>query len=148
MGGPFTSLVGQGGAVFKLGLAHDFAPRHDEGFVSPFLQHAEEIFSTALAGGPGDCEWALLVSPEGGIHMLAANGWQLEPLRIDHGAREAFRVTRSGGRVRVEARSAGGSCFLESGAAPAAFRPVLSNFPQYLTVAGSAPCSRIPPADR
>jgi hypothetical protein len=91
--------------------------------VSPFLQHAEEIFRTARQGGEEDCELAILVGRDGQIHMLTEPGWELEPLRLDRGAQAAYRVVRKGGRVRLEARSAGQSCVLE------AERPAACNFP-------------------
>jgi len=100
--------------------------------VSPFLKHAEEIFTTACQGGAEDCEWALLVGGDGAIRMVAGSGWRLEPLRAHHGARAAYRVTRKSGRVRVEARSSGESCLLESSQAAVAVRPALRDFPQYV----------------
>ena len=134
MGGAFTYHVGPSGAGFNPRFAHDFPLPPDEKIVSSFLRHAEEIFSAALQGGADDCQWDLLVNPDGAIRMVAGHEWGLEPLRIDHGAHEAFRVTRTGGRVRVEARSAVGSCCLESGRAAAAIRGLFSDFPQYQTV--------------
>jgi len=101
--------------------------------VSPFLRHAEEIFTTAQ-GGAEDCEWSLLVNRDGALRMVAGSDWGLDPLRLHHGAREAYRVTRVGGQVRVEARSASESCVLQSNVAKAALRPTLADFPQYLTV--------------
>jgi hypothetical protein len=97
--------------------------------VSRFLKHAEEIFATAREGSE-DCEFALLVGGDGGIHVLTGSGWELEPLRLYHGAAAAYRVTRTGGRVRLEARSAAESCRLETGAAAAA-RAGLRDYPQY-----------------
>lgn len=82
--------------------------------MSSFLQHAEEILRTAQQGGEEDCELAILVGWDGGIHMLSEPGWELEPLRLDHGAQAAYRVVRKGGRVRLEARSAGQSCVSET----------------------------------
>ena len=65
--------------------------------------------------------------------MLAGCGWELEPLRLDHGAKAAYRVTRSGGGVRVEARSADEACLLQSRPAQPR-RAALPDFPQYLTI--------------
>jgi hypothetical protein len=120
--------------VFVLGrgirLSHESARAGDEKFVSPFLRHAEEIFAAAT-GGAEDCAWSLLVGRDGAIRMVSGNEWQLEPLRLHHGAREAYRVTRAQGRVRLEARSGSKSCVLQSGE-PAHLRPMLADFPQYV----------------
>ena len=44
---------------------------------------------------------------------LSADGWNLEALRLHHGAAAAYQVTRRDGRVRVDARSAEGTCVIE-----------------------------------
>ena len=105
----------------------------DKEVVSALFQHAEEIFRAARQGGADDCEMAILVSQDGGIHMLAADGWELEPLRLHHGARAAYRISRRAGGVRLEARSADESCLLQS---KQAFRPTgaIPDFPRYLTL--------------
>ncbi len=113
---------------------HAFTSLNDENFVSAFLKHAEEIFAAAREGGSEDCELAILVGRDGGIHMLPAAGWELEPLRTHYGATAAYRVLREGRRVRLEARSAGGSCVLESGSPPVPAAGILQDFPQYLTI--------------
>jgi len=101
--------------------------------VSAFLKDAETMFHTARQGGREDCELAILVGRDGGIHMLPASGWELEPLRLHHGARAAFRITRNSRGVRLEARSADEACLLQ--AKPGRpWRPALSDFPQYLTI--------------
>ncbi|HEY2016537.1 MAG TPA: hypothetical protein VGH38_23700 [Bryobacteraceae bacterium] len=104
--------------------------------MSPFLKHAEEIFLAAQQGGREDCEFAILVGSDGAIHMLPATGWELEPLRIEQGARAAYRVTRAGGRVRLEARSADESCVLqakpEKKASP--WRAQIPEYPRYQTI--------------
>lgn len=110
---------------------------NDKQFVSCLLKHAEEIFEAAQSGEQ-DCDFSILIHSNGGIHMLAGSDWSLEPLRIHHGAQAVYRVKRSGGRVRLEARSADESCTLE--AAPPATRlswpaPALAaDFPRYLTI--------------
>ena len=114
-------------------MFHDSCGLHDKDIVSPLMKHAEEIFTAAREGGREDCEVAILVGRDGGIHMLPASGWELEPLRLHHGAQAAYRISRGGGGVRLEARSAGESCVLESGKAPPARSP-LRDFPQYLRI--------------
>jgi hypothetical protein len=81
--------------------------------VSRFFQHAEEIFQTAQAGRD-DCELSILIKPDGGIHVLEAPDWALEPLRLHHAASAVYRVSRRRGKVRLEARSAGESCVMEA----------------------------------
>src|SRR5689334_17363135 len=100
----------------------------DKVFVSPFLQNADEIFQTARDAGPEDCDMAILVKGDGGIHMLPACDWELESMRLHHGARAAYRVSRKDGGVRLEARSASQSCLIQS-AKP---ERLLSDFPRYL----------------
>jgi len=71
---------------------------------------------------------AILVKADGGIHMLPASDWELESMRMHHGARTAYRVSRKDGGVRLEARSASQSCLIQS-TKPERF---LSDFPRYL----------------
>ena len=78
-----------------------------------FLQHADEIFSTARQGA-GDCEMAILVHADGTIHVVPGEGWATDLLRFHHGAEAVYRVTRSGQGVRVEARKSGECCELRS----------------------------------
>ena len=119
--------------IEDLECLHNSRAAHDKNFVRAFLKDAEEIFQTARQGGREDCELAILVGRDGGIHMLAGSGWELEPLRLHHGAKAAYRITRNGGGVRLEARSAGEACLLQ--AKPARpWRAALPDFPQYLTI--------------
>jgi hypothetical protein len=106
------------------------AGRPDKVFVSVFLQHAEEILRTAEQGGTEDCRLSILVGWDGGIRMVAGSEWELEPLRIHHGARAAYRVTRNAGAVRLEGCSADRTCLLQSGGSAAA-RPAWADFPRY-----------------
>jgi hypothetical protein len=101
-------------------------------FVSAFLKHAEEIFATARTAGAEDCDLSILVNREGGIHVIEAAGWQLESLRAHHGASEAYRVHRTHGSVRLEARSATQSCHLAADRPERRLLPSLQDFPRYL----------------
>jgi hypothetical protein len=98
----------------------------------------EEIFATARQGGPEDCDLAILVSRDGGIHMVAGSDWGLEPLRVRHGATTAYRIARNGGHVRLEARTAGQACVLRAdrpGPPPGhSVCATIPNFPGYLTI--------------
>jgi hypothetical protein len=100
--------------------------------VSAFLKHAEEIFAAACTAGPEDCDMAILVNRDGGIHMVAGTGWQLEPMRLHYGASAAYRVNRKGGQVKLEARRANESCTLVAEQPIRASRNGLADFPQYL----------------
>ena len=122
-------------AAWKPLVAHDFREANEEKVVSAFLRHAEEIFAVARQGGGEDCEMAILVAGDGGIHVVTGAGWGLEPLRLHHGARAAYRVTRAAGQVRLEARSAGECCLLESSERGMPLRAPIPDYPQYLTIA-------------
>ena len=100
--------------------------------MSAFLKHAEEIFAAARTAGPEDCDMAILVSRDGGIHMIAGADWELEPMRVHYGASAAYRVNRNGGHVRLEARRANESCTLVAEQPARASRCGLADFPQYL----------------
>ena len=114
---------------------HVFPERHDEKGVSCFLTHAREIFDVALTGGPADCEYTILVARDGAILVVERPGWELEALRLEHGAAEAYRVRRRGGQVHLEGRTASGSCRMEEekAALPCGRQPV-AEFPRYLTL--------------
>jgi hypothetical protein len=109
------------------------AGRGDKVFVNAFLRNAEELFSTAREDGGEDCQFSVLVGSDGGIHMVYGSDWGLEPLRQHHGARAAYRVTRSAGSVALEGRSAGASCRLEA-ARPGALLGPLAHVPCYQMV--------------
>lgn len=100
--------------------------------MSSFLRDAEEIFETASQGRE-DCQLAILVGRDGGIHMASDSGWDLDCLRQHHGASRAFRVIRTGGRVHLEARETGQSCTLRSEPAERILRSALAA--QYLLAA-------------
>ena len=75
---------------------------------------------------------AILINRDGGIHMIAGADWELEPMRLHYGASTAYRVNRTGGQVKLEARRANESCTL---VAEKPFRIAangLTDFPQYL----------------
>jgi hypothetical protein len=113
-------------------MAHNPTSWGDKETVSAFLKHAEEIFAAARTAGPEDCDMAILVNRDGGIHMIAGAGWELEPMRLHYGASAAYRVNRSGGQVRLEARRANESCTLVAEPPVRATRHSLTDFPQYL----------------
>jgi hypothetical protein len=82
-----------------------------------FWEDAENLFETAnqaSQSGSPDCDWAILIGPQGGIRMLDAAGWALPSLVVQHGAETAYRVTREGGRVCLEGRRGLQTCLLRT----------------------------------
>jgi hypothetical protein len=99
--------------------------------VSAFLKNAEEIFAVAQHAGPDGGEFAILVNRDGGIHMLEMAGWELEPLRQQYGAQAAYRVTRTCGQVRLEARTSTESCMFKGDKPARCLSYSIPDFPQY-----------------
>jgi hypothetical protein len=85
--------------------------------VSRFAQDAQSLLDAASAAssqGEECSEMTILIGRDGGIHMVANSDWPLDSLAREHGARSAYRVSGSGGAVRVEGREGGQRCVLES----------------------------------
>ncbi len=95
-----------------------------------------ETAGRASQSGSPDCDWAILIGPDGGIHVLEAAGWTLSGLLAQHGARTVYRVTRQCGSVRLEGRSGADACLLRSESPAAAARCLLY----------AAPCAPPQPA--
>ena len=92
-----------------------------------FWADAENLFETARqASGSPDCDWAILIGPQGEIRMLDAAGWALPSLLAQHGAETAYRITREGGRVCLEGRRGSQTCQLRSESPAAAARHLLA----------------------
>jgi hypothetical protein len=108
--------------------------RGDKSTVSRFVEHASRIFeaaeSTAQAGHTVT-DMAILVSPEGGIRMIADSDWPLESLRLQHGAQMAFRVSQREDAVRVEGRAGSKTCLFESAKPDQVARLLLNSTPRY-----------------
>jgi hypothetical protein len=92
--------------------------------VNQFLENAKEIFEAAensAAAGHSSAEYTILLGCAGnggGIHMIANSDWSLGALQQEHGAKLAYRVSQSGGRVTVDGRSGPRACHMEAVAAP------------------------------
>jgi len=84
-------------------MVHDPDLRGDKKTVNGFPRHAEEMFEGACTAGPGNCDMAIPVNRDGGIHMIAGADRELEPMRQFCGSSAAHRVNRSGGQVKLEA---------------------------------------------
>lgn len=98
-----------------------------------FLDDAARILETAEAAERSGAEAADVTIFLSGTGMRIAVGLEgpLESLRAMEGARTAYRVMRSGGRVRLEGSESGRTCMIES-ERPARVRRLLSaDFPRY-----------------
>jgi len=83
--------------------------------VSEFLRNAENILdgaSAAMASGGPLSDVAILVGRDGAIRIVSDPDAPLESLGFRHGARMAYRVSGSAGRVRVEGRAGAERCVL------------------------------------
>jgi hypothetical protein len=95
--------------------------------VGAFWADANHLFETARrAAGCGDCDWAILIGPQGEIRVLDATGWALPSLLADRGAETAYRVRRDSGRVWLEGRHGAESCLLRSESPAETSRQLLS----------------------
>jgi hypothetical protein len=97
--------------------------------VGTFWTDAQSIFETAAdarRGGSPDCHLAILIGPQGEIHVRDAAGWALPGLLAEHGARTVYRLSREGGRVRLEGRSGSLTCLLQAEEPAAAARHLLA----------------------
>jgi hypothetical protein len=96
--------------------------------VSSLLDDARAIFDAAESAsrcGNVVSDFTMLVGDDGAIQMLAASDWPLGRLLEERGARAAYRVGESNGRVVVEARSGSQTCRLESQSQRSIARAVL-----------------------
>ena len=98
--------------------------------------NAANILETAAAsenaGLASREDWTILVSPDGGLRMIAGSDWNLDALAAFHGAQAAYRARADGGRVRVEGRSRGRRCLLETAPPKGFLREMLPDRPRYL----------------
>jgi hypothetical protein len=79
------------------------------------FENARQIFEVARSGGNDDDnqDFALLIRPDGGLHLVMESPFSMEGAAAYVGARSAFRVTRSRDGVRVQGRSGAADCVLE-----------------------------------
>jgi hypothetical protein len=110
------------------------ARRCDKYLVSRFIANAVEILAAAentMTAGSTPSDLTILISAEGGIHMVADSDWPLESLRQLHGSSAAYRVRPVEDRVRVEGRSASQTCQFETEKPATAARFLLNSVPAY-----------------
>ena len=82
--------------------------------MDPFFENAQKIFDVARANGSEEStDFALLIRPDGGLHLVMDSPLSLEAAAAHGGARTAYHVTRSPRGVRVTGQSAGQTCILE-----------------------------------
>jgi hypothetical protein len=85
--------------------------------VSRFVDNAMQLMEAAenaVQAGHVPSDMTILISPEGGIHMLAESDWPLDSLQLHHGARMAYRVSQTSANVRVEGRAGSRTCVFET----------------------------------
>ena len=112
--------------------------RPDKYLVSDFLTNAESIFETAASASGAELEsggLAILIGQDGAIRMLMNSDWPVDTLQAHHGASAAYRVSRSGGQIRVEGKSRTGSCLLQSEPVSSVAKRFLADRPRYLLAA-------------
>ena len=69
---------------------------------------------SALQSGQTPTDMTILISAEGGIHMVADSDWPLDSLQSHHGAKMAYRVSQNASHVRVEGREQSRTCVFET----------------------------------
>ena len=77
----------------------------DKRIVKRFLENALELFDAAersSASGQELSEMTILISPAGGIRIVADSDWPLESLQAHRGAGMAYRISHQGKTVRLE----------------------------------------------
>lgn len=85
--------------------------------MSRFLENAAEIFDAAERSfevGHNLSDTTILISPEGGISLVADCDWPLESLQAHRGARMVYRVSQQGETVRLEGREGFRTCLFET----------------------------------
>ena len=82
--------------------------------MNSFLENAQQLFDVARADNKAeDLDFALLVRPDGGLHLIMESSAPFDS-PVDYAeARVAYRVTRSGGGVRVQGKNGAQTCLLE-----------------------------------
>ena len=108
--------------------------------MSRFVENAVNLLDaaeSALRAGFAPSDMSILISPEGGIRMVADSDWPLESLQAHHGARMAYRVSQQDQKVRVEGKAGSRTCTFETSASDQARRLLGSWMPPTYSV---TPC--------
>ena len=104
--------------------------------MSRFLDNAAQILEaaeSAAQSGHAPSDMTILITAEGGIHMVADSDWPLDSLQSHHGAKMAYRVSQSASVVRVEGRADSRTCLFETAKPERAARLLLNSSPSYWT---------------
>ena len=88
---------------------------------------------SAVQAGHTPTDMTILITAEGGIHMVADSDWPLDSLQSHHGAKMAYRVSQSASVVRVEGRADSRTCLFETAKPERAARLLLNRSPSYWT---------------
>jgi hypothetical protein len=86
---------------------------------------------SAAQAGQTPTDMTILISAEGGIHMVADSDWPLDSLQSHHGAKMAYRVSQNASVVRVEGRADSSTCVFETAKPERAARILLHSSPSY-----------------
>src|SRR5580700_1704074 len=84
---------------------------------------------SAVQAGHTPTDMTILISAEGGIHMVADSDWPLDSLQLHHGAKMAYRVSQNSSVVRVEGREHTRTCLFETVKPERAARILLNRTP-------------------
>jgi hypothetical protein len=101
---------------------------HFENTATQILEAAE----CASEAGSTLSDFAILVSPSGGISMVADSGWSLAALQMERGAKMAYRISERNSIIKVEGRAGYRTCLFETTKPDGVARFLLSQSPQYL----------------
>ncbi len=110
------------------------ANRRDKRIVSRFVDNAMQILDaaeSAVQSGQTPTDMTILITSEGGIHMVANSDWPLDSLQLHHGARMAYRVSQNASHVRVEGRAGSRTCLFETAKPERAARLLLNSSPNH-----------------
>jgi hypothetical protein len=81
--------------------------------MNSLLENAERIFDVARSARSEELlDFALLITPDGGLHFVMESPFSIEGAAIHAGAKSAYRITRNGDGVRVQGQMAGQECLL------------------------------------
>ncbi len=109
------------------------------------MDNAVEIFDaaeSAARSGQVPSDMTILITEEGGIHMLADSDWPLDSLQAHHGAKMAYRVSQNASVVRVEGRAGARTCLFETAKPERVARLLLNSTLSYATAPLLLPASQ------
>jgi hypothetical protein len=103
-----------------------------------FFQNAQNIFDVARSGASDEsADFALMIRPDGGLHLVMDSPLSLEAAAVHGGARTVYRVQRFNGKVRVTGQMPGRTCVLEDAGCKPSRPAVLRDQPLYSVVSGN-----------